>query len=324
MAADMPLEQLKQYMGSSPIPDDFDAYWDRGLAELDRQTMEYELVPAEFHSPVAQCYHLYFTGVGGARIHCKLVRPTAPSNLPAGGPGIVMFHGYACDSGDWFDKIGYTAHGFTVLAMDCRGQGGWSEDTLTVKGTTIRGHFIRGIDDPDPDRLYFRNVFLDTVQAARILMSLDGVDPERIGAHGLSQGGALTVACAALEPRVKIAVPVYPFLSDYKQANQLSPTTSAYEELVYYFRFFDPHHQREDEIFERLGYIDIQNLAPRIQADVLWVTGLADIICPPSTQFAAYNKITSAKEMLIYHEYGHEYLPALADRTLEKLMQLTK
>nr|WP_237087963.1 acetylxylan esterase [Paenibacillus bovis] len=63
---------------------------------------------------------------------------------------------------------------------------------------------------------------MDTVQAARILMSLEGVDPERIAAHGLSQGGALTVACAALEPRIKVAVPVYPFLSDYKQASQLN------------------------------------------------------------------------------------------------------
>lgn len=162
--------------------------------------------------------------------------------------------------------------------MDCRGQGGLSEDNLTVKGTTIRGHIIRGIDDPNPDNLYYRNVFLDTAQTARILMSMEEVDPTRVGAFGLSQGGALTVACAALEPRVSMAIPVYPFLSDYKRAWNLDITTSAYEEINYYFRFFDPHHLREDEILNRLGYIDIQNLAERIQAKVLWVTGLSDSI----------------------------------------------
>lgn len=36
----------------------------------------------------------------------------------------------------------------------------------------------------------------------------------------------------------------------------------AYSELRCYFRDFDPLHQREDEIFEHLGYIDVQILRP--------------------------------------------------------------
>ena len=31
-----------------------------------------------------------------------------------------------------------------VAAMDCRGQGGLSEDVGGVKGTTVNGHIIRG------------------------------------------------------------------------------------------------------------------------------------------------------------------------------------
>ncbi|OKP82761.1 acetylesterase [Paenibacillus helianthi] len=314
------LPQLKAYQGSSPKPADFDSFWERALADLDTQTMDYELVPAEFTSELAECFHLYFTGVGGAKVHCKYVRPKKSEQVK--GPGVVMFHGYSCDSGDWMEKVTYAAHGISVLAMDCRGQGGLSEDNLTVLGTTIRGHIIRGIDDPSPDKLYYRNVFLDTVQTARILMNMSEVDPARVGAFGLSQGGGLTVACAALEPRIKLAVPVYPFLSDYKRAWELDIATSAYEEINYYFRFFDPHHEREEEIFNRLGYIDIQNLAGRIQAKVLWVTGLVDRICPPSTQFAAYNKIAATKDLMVYHEYGHEYLPYLSDRTLQTFMTL--
>ena len=320
MTSERSLPQLKAYTGSSPKPADFDSFWERALHELDAQTMDYELVPAEFTSELAECFHLYFNGVGGAKVHCKYVRPKkAPQTK---GPGVVMFHGYSCDSGDWMEKVTYAAHGISVLAMDCRGQGGLSEDKLIVQGTTIRGHIIRGIDDPNPDNLYYRNVFLDTAQTARILMNMPEVDPARVGAFGLSQGGALTVACAALEPRIKVAVPVYPFLSDYKRAWELDITTSAYEEINYYFRCFDPHHEREEEIFNRLGYIDIQNLAERVQARVLWVTGLADTICPPSTQFAAYNKITAIKDLWVYHEYGHEYLPYLADRALQTFMTL--
>ncbi|GAA0135968.1 acetylxylan esterase [Paenibacillus sp. YSY-4.3] len=319
MGNDMPLAELKQYEGSSPKPADFDSYWERALQELAGQPLDYELVPAESVSPLADCYHLYFIGVGGARIHAKYVKP---KKVEGKGPAMAMFHGYSCDSGDWADKVNYAAHGITVLAMDCRGQGGLSEDNLTVQGTTIRGHIIRGIDDPNPDKLYFRNVFLDTVQTVRILMSMDHVDLERIGVHGLSQGGALATACAALEPKVRLAVPVYPFLCDYRRAWELNITTSAYEEIHYYFRFFDSHHLREEEIFTKLGYIDIQNLASRIKAKVLFVTGLADTICPPSTQFAVYNKIQAEKELLVYHEYGHEYLPYLGDRTLQAFLKL--
>ena len=59
-----------------------------------------------------------------------------------------------------------------------------------------------------------------------------------------------------------------------------------------YFRKFDPLHEREAAIFEKLGYIDVQYLCPRIRSEVFMGVGLMDTICPPSTQFAAYNKIT--------------------------------
>ncbi|GIO85350.1 acetylxylan esterase [Paenibacillus faecis] len=313
------LDELLKYTGISPRPLDFDAYWARALSELDAQPLKFQLVPADFQTPLAECYHLYFTGVGGARVHAKYVRPR---HREGKGPGLALFHGYHGGSGDWFDKAAYAAHGITVIAMDCRGQGGLSEDRSVVKGTTLKGHIIRGIDEEDPDQLYYRNCFLDLAQTVRILKSMEQVDADRIAVHGCSQGGALTVACAALEPSVKLAIPVYPFLCDYKKAWELDVTSSAYEEIAYYFRFMDPLHTREAEVFDKLGYIDIQNLADRIRARVIFVTGLADPICPPVTQFAVYNKIRAEKELVVYHEYGHEYLPNLSDRVLQEVLKL--
>ncbi|MCH1641325.1 acetylxylan esterase [Paenibacillus timonensis] len=313
------LVDLLTYEGSSPKPDDFDAYWARALGELDAQPLKYELVPADFQTPLAECYHLYFMGVGGARVHAKLAKPKHPQGR---GAGLALFHGYHTGSGDWSDKAAYAAHGITVIAMDCRGQGGLSEDNLNVRGTTLKGHIIRGIDEDNPDQLYYRNVFLDLVQTVRILMTMEQVEPDRIGVHGCSQGGALALACAALEPRVKLTIAVYPFLTDYKKAWEMEVTSSAYEELAYYFRFMDPLHQKQDDFFNKLGYIDVQNLADRIRARVIFVTGLADTICPPYTQFAAYNKILSEKELVVYHEYGHEYLPYLGDRVLLEMLKL--
>jgi cephalosporin-C deacetylase len=91
----------------------------------------------------------------------------------------------------------------------------------------------------------------------------------------------------------------------------------AYDELRAYFRLFDPRHEREDEVFTRLGYIDNQFLAPRIQAQVLMAVGLMDTVCPPSTQFAAYNRIPGKKDILVYPDFGHEGLPGSGDKIWE-------
>jgi cephalosporin-C deacetylase len=96
----------------------------------------------------------------------------------------------------------------------------------------------------------------------------------------------------------------------------------AYEELTYYFRQFDPTHEHEDEIFTRLGYIDVQHLADRIKARVQMTTSLMDTICPPSSQFAAYNKIQSDKEMVLYPDFGHEDLPGHNDRVFQFLSEV--
>lgn len=319
---DFNFEKLQTYTGINPRPADFDTYWDSALAEMRALDPRVELVPAEFQAPNAECFHMYFTGVGGARIHAKLLRP---KQAPAPHPAVVMFHGYSGDSGDWADKLSFVGQGFTIAALDCRGQGGLSEDPGGVIGNTLHGHIIRGLEDAlngHPEKLLYRQIFLDTAQLAKIVIEMPGVDPKRVGATGGSQGGGLTVACAALEPRIARAAPVFPFLSDYQRVWEMDQAVNAYSELKEYFRRFDPRHEKEAAAFEKLGYVDIQNLAPRIRAQICWPIGLADTICPPSTQFAAYNKITSPKSMVIYPDFGHEGLPGVNDKIFEFLLGL--
>ncbi len=80
--------------------------------------------------------------------------------------------------------------------------------------------------------------------------------------------------------------------------------------------------RNEDAIFENLGYIDIQNLASRIRGQIYWSIGLMDTICPPSSQFAAYNKITAPKSMEMYPDFGHEGLPGVNDLVFKFMMGL--
>jgi cephalosporin-C deacetylase len=315
---DMPLDELKKYQGRSPRPADFDAYWDSALAEMWAVDPKVELVPSSFQVPYANCYDMYYTGVRGARIHAKLWQPKEAKKKH---PAVLLLHGYSGDAGDWIGGLGYAAMGYTVAAMDCRGQGGKSEDVGGVKGTTLNGHIIRGLDDK-PENLLFRHVFLDAAQLAKIVMEMPDVDVNRVGVQGGSQGGGLTLACAALEPRIKRLSPWFPFLCDYKRVWEMDLAKDAYGELKDFFRHHDPRHEREEEIFTRLGYIDCQWLASRIKGEVLMAMGLMDTICPPSTQFAAYNKITAKKNVVIYPDFGHEGLPEMSDMTFEFMANL--
>lgn len=304
------MRELEAYAGRNPRPVDFDEYWSRALAELDQVDPRAELVPARVSANFADCYHLYFTGVRGARIHAKYIRPRRGN---ARVPALLEFHGYTNHSGDFVPKLGWAAQGFAVASLDCRGQAGLSEDSGGVRGTTHNGHIIRGLAD-HPDQLLFRHIFLDTVQLARVVLGFAEIDPERVGARGASQGGALTLACAALEPRIRRIAPVYPFLSDYQRVWEMDLAKDAYHELRTFFRQQDPTHEHEAEWFRRLGYIDVQHLAPRIRAETLMAIGLMDTVCPPSSQFAAYNKLTCRKNHVIYPDFAHETLPGWADR----------
>lgn len=314
---DMPLEQLRTYQGINPRPADIDEFWDKSIAEMEALGAGCELVKADFQVPGTECFDLYFTGMGGARIHGRLARP-AKIDKPL--PAVIHFHGYAGRGANFTTLLSWVQAGFVAVSMDVRGQGGLSEDVGGVRGNTLHGQIIRGLAENNPSKLLFTQIFLDCAQIARIVMAMPEVDDSRVGALGGSQGGALTLACAALTPKLNRACPTYPFLCDYKRVWEMDLDLDAYSELREYFRNFDPRHEHVEETFTLLGYIDNQHIAHRIRAEIKMFTGLLDNICPPSTQFAAFNKITSPKEVVIYPDFKHEHLPDADEIAMQFLL----
>ena len=319
---DIPLEELKCYRGVSPCPKDIDAFWDEAVEEMKAINPKTELIPSGFKCSFAECFDMYFYGVGGARIYAKYVKP---KQILGKQPALVKFHGYSGSSGDWFDLLPYAEEGFHIAAMDCRGQAGMSQDNATVNGNTVEGHLLKGLDD-GPKNLLYRSIFLDAAQLAGIIMDIPEVDNMSVGCFGISQGGALSLMCASLEPRMNRVVAQYPFLCDYRRIYEMDVNLNPYDvyRIKRWFRNTDPLHEREAEVFNTLSYIDIQNIVHRIQAHVLMITGLKDEVCLPSTQFAAYNNIKAKKEMLIYPDFGHEQLPKANDKIFKFMLDLQK
>lgn len=298
------MEKYKYYLGITPVAEDFDEYWKEALEELDKEDLDCVLKETENDFEGVLTYDFYFKGMNGENVHCLYA---IPKNITGKIPAVIFYHGYKGNAGSIYSKVPYVYNNMATLSFEVPGQGGKSEDNYTANGPTLYGQIIKGAGDEDKKKLFYRGVYLDALKAIRILKSFDYIDEKRIAVTGKSQGGALSIVSAALED-IKLAAPIYPFLCDFKKIYEMNLCQDAYKELRDYFRKYDPTHETEDEFFKRLSYIDVKNFGTRVDCEVLWFTALEDKLCPPITQMACYNKITSKKSLKIYPEYEHEDL----------------
>lgn len=307
------LEMYSSYLGTNPIPDDFDSFWAARVEETRQIPLRYTLSPSEIPDFETCCYRdLWFEGMKGGMVYAKYIRPAADGPVPL----VLQFHGYPGASRSWLEQSSYAGMGCALLAMDCPGQGGLGTDVGGFAGTTVSGHIIAGLDGPAEDMYYVR-LYQNICVLCRIAQELPGIDLSHIYINGASQGGALGIACAALNPSLptKAAI-LYPFLSDFEKVWELGADVIAYEGLRYYSRWFDPTSERRREVFTKLGYIDTHNFAHLVRCEVLFGTGLSDTVCPPPTQYAVYNNLRCKKRHILFPEFDHEEIQAFDDRII--------
>lgn len=310
------LAELEACRGKNPIPADFDEFWAARIAEADAVPLDYEILPSDQIPELGSCtyYDLYFTGMEGARVYAKYAVPKVPGGGPV--PLVLQFHGYPGCTRSWAEQSSWPGIGCAILSMDNPGQGGRSEDVGGFKGTTVSGHLITGVDG-GPKNLYYVRLYQDQHILCRIVRELEGIDLSRIYVNGSSQGGGMGIACCALNPDlVNRASILYPFLSDFREVWELGADEIAYDGIRYYSRWFDADGERADEWFGTLGYVDSLSFAHLVRCPVLFGTGLADVVCPPETQFAVYNALTCPKKHLLYPDFGHEEIQAFDDEII--------
>ena len=213
-------------MGMTPVPADFDAFWQERMAEADAVDLDYEIMPSEIDPfDTVDYLDLWFTGMGGARIYAKYVKPRAETPIPL----VLQFHGYPGSSRSWFEQSSFAGMGCALIAMDNPGQGGKSQDVGGFLGTTVSGHIIAGLDGALEDMYYVR-LHQDVRILCRIVRELPGIDTSRIYVNGASQGGGMGLACCALNSDlIAKATILYPFLSDYRRVFELGADEIAYE-----------------------------------------------------------------------------------------------
>jgi len=129
-------------------------------------------------------------------------------------PGIVLVHGGLGSAFYRWVRF-WNSRGYAAISMDTCGC-----VSGNVIGNEQRGHFRhvdagpRGwggfdqLDEPVCDQWMYHAV-ADAIIAHSFLMSLDGVDPERIGVTGVSWGGVISSVLAGVDSRFAFAAPVY-------------------------------------------------------------------------------------------------------------------
>ncbi|MEM0052757.1 MAG: acetylxylan esterase [Nitrososphaeria archaeon] len=296
---DLTLKELKEYKPPLTRRNDFKRFWEENVKLAEEQPLNFNEKKVEYFTNRVEVYKIIFEGYIDKTPITAFFAKDSKSREPS--PTIVFFHGYGSSKGVITDYLGWIMLGFSILAVDVRGQAGEAPDYARYPFGNITGNMTKGIQDKST--YYYRYVFMDCYRAIKYVLERKDVDENRVGVSGMSQGGGLSIATAALHPKVKIAMPSVPYLCHFDRAVYVAES-GPYLEILNYLRI---RPEEEEKIMETLSYFDVMNFAPEINKPTIFSVGLIDTICPPSTVFATYNHLASKEKAIeVYYGMAHE------------------
>ncbi len=293
-------------------PQDFDAFWAAGRKELAAIPVAAKIIPLpERSTSTVDVFHVILQNVasrtplpgdsrgGTSQIYGILCEPKGTGPFPAllhvPGAGVRAYEGLVtlAEKGIITFQIGI--HGLPVnldpAVYAALGRG------------ALAGYASFNLDDRDS--YYFRRVYLGAVRANDFLAHHPKWDRKNLGVMGGSQGGALSIVTAALDPRVRALVSYFPALSDLNGYQ--------FGRAGGWPHMFRTEGARTSVRIEAASYYDVVNFARRLKVPGFFSWGYNDETCPPTSMFAAYNVITAPKKLLLALETGHAYSKEQSD-----------
>ncbi|HEU0164739.1 MAG TPA: acetylxylan esterase [Thermomicrobiales bacterium] len=283
-----------QHQTSVVRPPDFDAFWADVQAELDATPLDPTLEPVPMRStPEVEVFEIGYTSLDGVRIAGWYCRPRE-SYIAGPYPGLSIVPGYVSEPTlpkSWA-KLGYAAIGVAP-------RGKLRSNRQFNPG--YPGLLIHNI--VDRNTYSYRAFYADAARAIDFLVARPEVIADRIGVHGSSQGGALTLTTAAMRPQnVTCGAAGAPYLTGFMDAAHLTHSYP-YEEMNEYLRL---HPEREAAMRETVVYFDCINFAPSIEAPMLVYAGENDDVCPPETAHALVAAMPGEVTLHVHPRCGHD------------------
>ncbi len=300
---DLSLPELESFRPEIREPADFDAFWADTIGTARAVGGDVVVSPVVTALTQIDVFDVTFPGFAGDPVKAWLLTPRgAAGPLPA----VVEFIGYGGGRGLPHERLTWAAAGYAHLLMDTRGQGSvWGSGGETPdphgSGPAAPGFMTRGIDSPAD--YYYRRVFTDAARAVDAVRSLEIVDSSRVAVTGTSQGGGIAIAAGGLVAGLVAVMPDVPFLCHFERAigmNERDP----YQEVA---RYLKVNRGATERVLSTLAYFDGANFAKRVTAPALFSVALQDETCPPSTVFAAYNRLpVGGNRIEVYDFNDHE------------------
>ncbi|VFB12834.1 Acetyl esterase (deacetylase) [Bacteroides heparinolyticus] len=301
-------EKIRPY---TQIPADFGDFWNKNKAELAKVPLIYtkELVK-EYCTDQMDCYLVRLqVNERGQAIYGYLFYPkhakeaSCPVVLCPPGAGIKTIkeplrHKY------------YAEHGCIRFEIEIHGLNPKmpTEDFKDISNAfngKENGYLNNGLDNRD--NYYMKRVYMACIRSIDLLVSLPEWDGRNVVVQGGSQGGALALVAAGLDPRITACIANHPALSD--MAGYMAGRAGGYP------HFFRVAGMDTPDKLNTMAYYDVVNFARSIKVPTRMTWGYNDDVCPPTTSYAVYNVLQCPKEALITPinehwtsedtEYGH-------------------
>ncbi len=275
-------------------PKDFDEFWTNAIEEARKTPLDPRMILLpEKCTSTQDVYEVSFQNERtGSRIYGILTTPNSPGRYPAvlkvPGAGIRPYGGSSM--GDNIIVLEIGIHGIPVTLPQ--------EVYNNLSAGALNGY--QQFNMNNRNKHYYKRVFSGCVRAVDFIYSLPGFDGSTIGVTGGSQGGALSIITAGLDPRIKFLAAYYPAMCDY--AGYLNNRAGGWP---HYYRNAKP---QPNEV-ETLAYFDVVNFARRVKVPGWYSWGFNDVTCPPTSMHAAYNVIPGSKELNLYLNTGHWTYP---------------
>lgn len=275
-------------------PKDFDIFWQNAISEARKTPLNpmITLLPDRCTS-TQNVYQVSFQNERpGSRMYGILIAPKKEGKYPAilqvPGAGIRPYNG--ANYGDDVITLEVGIHGIPVNMQQ--------EVYNNLAAGALNNY--PAMNKNNRDIHYYKRVYLGCVRAVDFIFSLPEFDGQTVGVTGGSQGGALSIITAGLDPRIKFLAAFYPALCDY--AGYLNNRAGGWP------HYFQKNQSAFNEV-ETLAYFDVVNFARRVQASGWYSWGYNDTVCPPTSMYSAYNVIPAPKELHLYLETGHWTYP---------------